>query len=683
MYLDTGVQLLQPRRMRDKYTRFHCLLRVESHDMQLTFGPAGNCAKNTCSTAGYNSIMEEACSVCERVTKYKCIKCKVSVCALCAPETAQTVNEVDYSPMKLVGVCQTCQRRPEIDKEANTTADTMPPESHSFPARQNPESNEASQTSETSEASQTSSQKTEQDERSKQQFHRRKQWFREQKLEFINLYKKYKSKAKAVREFKVRYKVELKSSTYNPWIAQELKLRNDPKKSRRPGAGRQASYPEMEKQLHYEFKELRSKGVKVKEWWFRSRCKEIMKEKYPDADFKMSDHWFVRFKARFDLSLRRPTNVAQSHPETLRVNIQQFHRYIRRMAIKTKQDLAGKQDGAIGPWILSDIANMDQTPLEFCFNTKGATYETKGEKTVWTRTTGSGHEKRQCTVQLTVFADGEPRIKPLLIFKGTGKRIPDKELKPTHGVPQGSVLGPLLFLLYINDFNKCSSFFNFHIFADDTNLFCTNRSLSALELSVNENLKSVSSWLVANKLSLNIDKTNFIIFHPRQKAVNHKVILHINGQKLEQVKCIRYLGVYIDCNLTWKNHIQYISKKIKRSVGILSKIRHYVPLAILSQLYYTLIFPYLSYAATTWGNTYLTTLKPLTIHQKKAVRLICFAEFNEHSSPLFFKLGILKLSDVIFLQNALFMHDYHTELCHLFSRGFSSQYTIFIATILD
>ena len=78
------------------------------------------------------------------------------------------------------------------------------------------------------------------------------------------------------------------------------------------------------------------------------------------------------------------------------------------MAIKMKQDLAGKQDGAIGPWNLSDIANMDQTPLEFCFNTKRATYETKGEKTVWTRTTGSGHEKRQCTVQLTVFADGEP-----------------------------------------------------------------------------------------------------------------------------------------------------------------------------------------------------------------------------------------------------------------------------------
>ena len=75
----------------------------------------------------------------------------------------------------------------------------------------------------------------------------------------------------------------------------------------------------------------------------------------------------------------------------------------------------------VGPWELSDIANMDQTLLEFCFNTKGATYATTGDKTIWTRTTGSGHDKRQCTVQLTVFSDGEPRLKPLLIFEGTQK----------------------------------------------------------------------------------------------------------------------------------------------------------------------------------------------------------------------------------------------------------------------
>ena len=174
-----------------------------------------------------------------------------------------------------------------------------------------------------------------------------------------------------------QYKVESKSSIYNPWIAQEPKLWKNPKKSRKPGTGRQTAYPEMEKQLYKEFK--------VKEWWFRNRCKEIMKEKYPHADFKMSDHWLVWFKACYDIALRRPTNVAQSHPELLRFNIHQFHRYIRRMVIKVKQDIP--KNGIVGPWDLSDIASMDQAPLEFTFNTKGATYETKGEKTVWTRST--------------------------------------------------------------------------------------------------------------------------------------------------------------------------------------------------------------------------------------------------------------------------------------------------------
>ena len=92
----------------------------------------------------------------------------------------------------------------------------------------------------------------------------------------------------------------------------------------------------------------------------------------------MSDHWFVRFKIHYDITLRRLTNVAQNHPETLRVNIQQFHRYIRRMAIKVKQDLP--QDGIVGPWNLSDIANMDQTPLDFVSTPKGPPMKQKEKK---------------------------------------------------------------------------------------------------------------------------------------------------------------------------------------------------------------------------------------------------------------------------------------------------------------
>ena len=87
-------------------------------------------------------------------------------------------------------------------------------------------------------------------------------------------------------------------------------------------------------------------------------------------------------------------------------------------------EMEGVREDIVGPWELRDIANMDQTPLQFSFNTKGATYAERGEKSVSTQTTGEGHDKRQCTVQLTIFAYGEPRIKPLLIFEGTGQRIP-------------------------------------------------------------------------------------------------------------------------------------------------------------------------------------------------------------------------------------------------------------------
>ena len=229
----------------------------------------------------------------------------------------------------------------------------------------------------------------------------------------------------------------------------------------------------------------------------------------------------------------------------------------------------------------------------------------------------------------------------------------------THGVPQGSVLGPLLFFLYINDFSNCCSYFDFHVFADDTNLFCANSSPRVLEYLINDNLKRVSLWLHANKLSLNIDKTNFIIFHPRQKVITYQVRLHIASEQLKQVKRIRYLGVHIDSYLTWKYNLQHITKKIKRSVGILAKIRHYLPISILLQLYYTLIYPYLTYAVTTWDNTYAITLKPLITLQKKAIRLISFSEFRAHTSPLFAHLKILKFSDLIFLNNALLMYDFH------------------------
>ena len=234
------------------------------------------------------------------------------------------------------------------------------------------------------------------------------------------------------------------------------------------------------------------------------------------------------------------------------------------------------------------------------------------------------------------------------------------DLKPiTCGVPQGSVLGPLLSLIYINDFSKSAPDLDFHLFADDSNLFCSHKSLQCLEAKVNVELNNVNNWLCVNKLSLNIDKSNFVIFHPSQKKVQYPINLIINNKILEEKKYVKYLGIIMDCNLNWKQHIHELSKKVSGSIGILSKLRHYVPQSILIQIYYSIVFPFLIYGVLIWGNTYKSNIYPLVILQKKAIRIITFSHFQSHTSPLFKKCNLLKLPDIVYLYTAVFMHQFH------------------------
>ena len=160
-------------------------------------------------------------------------------------------------------------------------------------------------------------------------------------------------------------------------------------------------------------------------------------------------------------------------------------------------------------------------------------------------------------------------------------------------MPQGSVLGPLLFLLYINDFWCSARKLDFHLFADDANLFNSHTRLQYLELNLNEQLSNVDVWLSANKLSLNIDKTHFVIFYPPQKKTNYNVILKIRNYQIEEKQSIKYLGIFIDSHLNWKTHILELSKTILRGIGILAKLRHFVSIEMLLQIDYAIIYSFL------------------------------------------------------------------------------------------
>ena len=228
------------------------------------------------------------------------------------------------------------------------------------------------------------------------------------------------------------------------------------------------------------------------------------------------------------------------------------------------------------------------------------------------------------------------------------------------GVPQGSILGPILFILYINDLGTISEKIATIMFADDSNLFASGSDLKTIENLFNTEIPNLVTWLRVNRLSLNIKKTHFMVFGPKlKKNIPGHINILIEGNKLDRVDSTKFLGVTLDSDITWKPHIASISNKVAKSIGVLSLARKTLNMTTSIQLYYSFVYPYLTYCTPIWAKASDSTLWPIYRLQKIAIRIIGGIRKGQTSRPFCKKHSILHLPEIYKLCLAIFMYKYH------------------------
>ena len=222
------------------------------------------------------------------------------------------------------------------------------------------------------------------------------------------------------------------------------------------------------------------------------------------------------------------------------------------------------------------------------------------------------------------------------------------------GVPQGSILGPILFILYINDMCNVSILLKPILFADDTNLFYSGKDIKELCSVVSIELDKLCTWFQVNKLSLNTSKTNFMVF--TNKSCDDTYHVCMNGLLLSRVFVTKFLGVHMDSKLDWNYHINIVRNKIAKKVSVMNRVKHVLTSSALYSLYCTLVMPYLTYCCEVWGNNYKTRIHSLFILQKRAIRICLNTDYKCHTKPLFYQLRSLNVFDTIDFNSLVFMY---------------------------
>ena len=251
-------------------------------------------------------------------------------------------------------------------------------------------------------------------------------------------------------------------------------------------------------------------------------------------------------------------------------------------------------------------------------------------------------------------------------------------LETKRGVPQGGVLSPILFLIYINDLPLVTDMLTL-LFADDSNFIIHGNSLDEIVPKVNLEMKKICDWFRKNELNIHPEKTKFMIFNKKENSINwDDIIINLNfnnGGENDQnlikklgyinsesnIPAVKFLGIYIDNKLNFEYHIKYIQKKISNSLFVINRVKKLLNERSLKTLYTSLIQSHLEYGVIIWSTCNSTSLQPLIRMQKKAIRIISNAPYNSHTEKLFKKHNILPINELAIYTKIMFMYDYLTN----------------------